>query len=163
MLQRPAEVFRGKVTLLDTDYADDTALMDSTKDGLQETTDLLCNFAVQAGVRISERKPEVMVVANISQRPYTEEGAADISVEGSLVQQVSNFTYVGVVISSDGSKDRELSARIWKSFCASNQISNAWKYCNIQTNVKIRTHKVAILGMPPRSIIIVWRYFVSAA
>ena len=53
------------------------------------------------------------VAKNTSQRPYTEEGRVDISVEGSLVQQVSNFTYLQVVISSDGSIDRELSARIW--------------------------------------------------
>ena len=111
VLQRPAAASQEEVTVLDTDYADDMALMDSTKDGLQETTDLLCKYAAQAGLRINVRKTEVMAVAkNTSQRPYTEEGTVDISVEGSLVQQVSNFTYLGVVISSDGSMDRDLSA-----------------------------------------------------
>ena len=46
------------------------------------------------------------VAKNTLQRPYTEEGTIDISVEGSLVQQVSNFTYLVLVISSDGSMDR---------------------------------------------------------
>ena len=111
VLQRPAAASQEEVTVLDTDYADDMALMDSTKDGLQETTDLLCKYAAQAGLRINVRKTEVMAVAkNTSQRPYTEEGTVDISVEGSLVQQVSNVTYLRVVISSDGSMDRDLSA-----------------------------------------------------
>ena len=73
-------------------------------------------FDAQAGFRINVRKSEVVAVAkNTSQQPYTEEGTVDISVEGSLVQQVSNFTYLGVFISSDGSMDHELSARIWKA------------------------------------------------
>ena len=57
------------------------------------------------------RKAEVMVVdKKTSQQPNTENGTVDISREGSLVHQVSNFTYLGVIISSDGYKfmDREL-------------------------------------------------------
>ena len=57
------------------------------------------------------RKAEVIIVAKkTSQQPNTENGTVDISREGSLVHQVSNFTYLGVIISSDGYKsmDREL-------------------------------------------------------
>ena len=59
------------------------ALLDNTKDGFQETTDVLCNYAAQAGLRINARKTEVMDIAkNTSQRPFTKEGAVDITVEG---------------------------------------------------------------------------------
>ena len=119
LLQRPAAASQEEVTILDTDYTDDMALMDSTKG--------------------------MAVAKNTSQWPYTEEGTVDISVEGSLVQQVSNFTYLGEVISSEGSMDRELSARIWKASSAFNQLSNIWKDRNIQTNTKIRLYKAAVL------------------
>ena len=57
------------------------ALMDSQKDGLQETTNVLCIYAVQAGLRINVRKAEFMAIAkNTSQRQCTKEG----TVEGSL-------------------------------------------------------------------------------
>lgn len=103
-------------------------------------------IAAQAGLRIKVKKTEVMAVAkNTSQRPYTEEGTVDISVEGSQVQQVSDFTYLGVIISSDGTIDRELSARIRKASGAFNQLSNIWKNRNIQTNTKIRIYKAAVL------------------
>ena len=75
-------------------------------------------FDAQAGFRINVRKSEVVAVAkNTSQQPYTEEGTVDISVEGSLVQQVIHLTYLGVsvTISSGGSTasmDRELSVRL---------------------------------------------------
>ena len=50
----------------------------------------------------------VMAVArNTSQQHYTEEGTVEISVEGSLEQQVSDFTYFEAIIVSEGSMDRE--------------------------------------------------------
>ena len=65
-----------------------------------------------AGLRINVRKTEGMAVAkNTSQQLYTEEGTVEISVEGSLVQQVSILTYLEVIISSEGYMDRELCGR----------------------------------------------------
>ena len=59
----------------------------------------MCKYAAQAGLRIIVKKTEVMAVAkNTSQRMYTEEGTVDVSVEGSLIQQVSSSTYLGVAI-----------------------------------------------------------------
>ena len=43
-LQHASPGVEGKY-LLDTDYADDMALLDNTKEGLQETTDLLCKYS----------------------------------------------------------------------------------------------------------------------
>ena len=44
---------------------DDMALMDSTKDGLQETTDRFCKYAAQSGLRSNIRKTEVTAAAKI--------------------------------------------------------------------------------------------------
>ena len=74
VLQRPAAASQEEVTVLDIYHADVMALMDSTKDGLQETSDLLCKYTSQAGLRIIVRKTEVVAVPkNKSQRSYTEE------------------------------------------------------------------------------------------
>jgi hypothetical protein len=64
------------------------------------------------------------VAKNTTQLPYTEEGAIDNAIEDSSVLQFSDFTYLGVIISSDGTIDRELSARIRKASSAFNQMSN---------------------------------------
>ena len=61
---------------MDMDYADDMALVDNSKKGLQETTDLLCNYAAyaRAGLQINAKKTKSMVTGkNTSQRPYTKE------------------------------------------------------------------------------------------
>ena len=49
------------------------------------------------------------------------EATVDITVEGSSVQQVSDVTYLGMIISSDGTIDGELSAPIGKASGAFNQ------------------------------------------
>ena len=42
------------------------------------------------------------VAKNTSQQLYTEEGTVEISVERSLEQQVSDFTYLEVIMLSEG-------------------------------------------------------------
>ena len=149
VLQKSCTCSHEEINLLDVDYADDMALLDNSKDGLQETTDLLYKYAAQAGLRINVKKTEVMTIGkDTTQRPYTEESTVDITVESSLLQQVSNFKYLGVNTSSDGTIERELSARIQKASGAFNQLSNnIWKNRNIQTNTKIRIYKGSVLSI----------------
>ena len=132
--------------LLDTDYADDMALLDNTKEGLQETTDLLCKYSAYAGLKINAGKTQSMAVSKrASQRPYCENDTLDINVEGRPIQQVSNFTYLGAVISGDGTIDKKLSSRIQKASGAFYQLSSVWNSRNIRTPTKVRIYKAAIL------------------
>ena len=68
----------------------------------------------------------------------------DINVEGRPIQQVSNFTYLGAVISGDGTIDKELTSRIQKASGAFYQLSSIWNSCNIRTLMKVRIYKAAI-------------------
>ena len=76
---------------MDTDYADDMALLDNCKDGLQESTDLLCKYAAQAGLCVNAKKTEaigaIAIAKNTSQRPYTEAATVDITVGGTAIHQ----------------------------------------------------------------------------
>ena len=113
--QRSISPLVDDITVLDTEYADDMAVLDNSKEGLQlqETTDLLCMNAAQGGLRINGKKTEAMVIGKAtSRRPYTKAATVKITVEDTPMQQVGDFTYLGTIISSDGTIDRELSARI---------------------------------------------------
>ena len=86
VLQKSGTSCHKEINLLDVDYADDMALLDNSKDSLQETTDLLCNYAAQAGLRINVKKTEVMAIGkDTTQQPYTEESTVDTTVESSLL------------------------------------------------------------------------------
>ena len=132
--------------MLDTDYADEIAAMDNSKEGLQETTDLLCKFSAYAGLKVNAGKTKSMAVGkNTNQQPYTEQCSLDITVDTTPVQQVSHFKYLGAFIGSDGTIDRELSARIQKASGAFNQLSSIWNNRNILNNTKIRIYKAAVI------------------
>ena len=133
-------------TVLDTDYADDLALLDDNKEGLQESTDLLSHYASLAGLKINAKKTECMAVGKwTSQRPFTETNTLDVTVDGALVKQTSTFTYLGHKIAGDGSLDPELDTRIQKASGAYNQLGSIWKNRNIQISTKIRIYKAAVL------------------
>ena len=71
--------------------------------------------------KVIVKKTVVMAIGkDTTQRPDTEESTVDITVESSLLQQVGNFKYLGVNISSGGTIERELSARIQKASGAFN-------------------------------------------
>ncbi|XP_078701690.1 uncharacterized protein LOC144927827 [Branchiostoma floridae x Branchiostoma belcheri] len=134
------------VSVLDTDYADDMALLDNTKIGLQETTDLLCNNSSLAGLKANAKKTQAMVVGRYCmQRPYTEEGTLNIIVEGCLVEQVTTFTYLGTTFTSDGTMDTELARRIQRASGAFCQLGRIWYNSNILLSTKIRIYEAAVI------------------
>ena len=135
-----------EVSLMDIDYADDMALLDNTDDGLQETTDLLGNYGVYAGLHINVKKTKSMATGkNTSQRPYTEDTTLDITVGDNPIEQVSHFVYLGSITSSDGTIDRELSNRIQKASVAFNLLHCIWNNRNIRTYTKVRIYIAAVL------------------
>ena len=145
ILQHPESNQLAK-TILDTDYADDMAVLDNLKDGLQESSDLLSKHAGSAGLHINTDKTKSMATGkNTTQKPYTEACSLDINVDGKPIDQVSHFQYLGFIISSDGTIDRELSVRIQKASGAFNQLNNIWNNRNIRTPTKIRIYKAAVL------------------
>ena len=117
------------------------ALLDNTKEGLQETTDLLCKYSAYAGLEINAGKTKCMAVSKCaSQRPYCRKDTLDISVEDLPIEQVSNFTYLGAIISADGTIDKELSSRIQKASGAFYQLSRIWYSRNIKTPTEVKIY-----------------------
>ena len=71
--------------MLDTGYADDMAALDNSKEGLQETTDLLCKFSAYAGLKVNVGKTKSMAVAkNTSQQTFNKQCSLDITVDTSV-------------------------------------------------------------------------------
>jgi len=55
ILQKELKDVEEKV-VMDTDYADDMAVMDNTEDGFQESTDLIAHYSSYAGLKINAKK-----------------------------------------------------------------------------------------------------------
>ncbi|KAL5266167.1 hypothetical protein ACHWQZ_G006724 [Mnemiopsis leidyi] len=132
--------------ILDTDYADDMAILDNSGEGLQESTDLLAHYSSYAGLKINAKKTQCMAVSKCaSQRPFIRGDCIELSVGGEPVEQVSNFVYLGATISGDGTIDRDLDVRIQKANGAFHQLWKIWNSRTIRTPTKIRIYKAAVL------------------
>ena len=60
-MQKELKGVEAKV-VMDTDYADDMAVMDNTEGRLQESTDLIAHYSSYVGLNINAKKTQCMVV-----------------------------------------------------------------------------------------------------
>ena len=75
---------------------------------------------------------------------FQKKRAVDITIDGTTVEQVTEFTYLGATVTSDGRLDRELTLRIGKATGAFNQLNNIWKNKNIGLKTKMRVYIAAV-------------------
>jgi len=120
--------------------------MNDTVEGLQETTDSIAKYCGLGGLKMNAKKTEIMVVGkDTSQHPLPENRTIDITVDGNSAKQVTQFTYLGGKITSDGKINKEISVRIEKASGAFNQLNKIWKNKNISINNKVRIDIAAVL------------------
>lgn len=93
-------------------YADDKAIVSSTKAGLQVLMDNLNDITKKYGMKINVKKTKVMC---ISRKKVV---GLKILIDGQLVEQVSQFKYLGSLISEDGYCKADIKSRIAQGKCA---------------------------------------------
>ena len=87
-------------------FADDLALFSSNKSDLQYALDRFFDACLDAGMKISMAKTEIMCLSMPLSIDQT---------NGITLQQTEKFTYLGVIFSSDGTQDNEVHSRIRKA------------------------------------------------
>jgi hypothetical protein len=96
----------GGMLLKDVRFADDQGMVASTQNGLQRLMDGLVDTAKVYDMKVNVKKTKVMRVSR--------EGGGEmkIVIEGSIVEQVSNFKYLGSYITDNGRCEVEIKTRI---------------------------------------------------
>ena len=148
MRQTTADQARGiRWTLLtqleDLDFADDLALMSHTHQHMQEKTSRLNTFAQQVGLKISQKKTEVMMLNVSNPSPFT--------VNGEDLPTTEEFTYLGSTVRHDGGAGMDIKNRLSKARNAFRMMNNVWKSSQYSTKTKLRLlcnlHPTVRLGM----------------
>ncbi|KAL5249905.1 hypothetical protein ACHWQZ_G015844 [Mnemiopsis leidyi] len=132
-----------------------TDIMCNTPEGLQETTDNIAKYCGVGGLKMNAKKTESIVFGkDASQHPLPKDRTLDITVDGNPVKQVTQFTYLGATITSDGKIEKEMSVRIGKATGAFNQLNNIWKNKNISINNKVRMYVAGVItnGCEPQNV-----------
>ena len=127
--------------LLDLDYADDIVFICNRTEEMQRVLDCLVNEGKKVGLVINSRKTEIMNI-NI-------ENAHDCFVEGTTINQVDKFKYLGTIVAKDGSLGFEYEERRRRAHQAMGMLKNIWLNSNFSIHTKINIYKVMV-----RSILI---------
>ena len=118
--------------LADLDYADDIALLSNNINNLQELLDKLKENGRKVGLKINARKTEIM------RTEHAQHG--NISLNDQIVNNVSNFKYLGTVVSDTGSLEAEFSERLKKANQIMGMLSKIWKSHRLTMHVKLRIY-----------------------
>ena len=119
-------------TLEDLDFADDIALLSSKQDHMQEKTDRLSYFASQIGLELNAKKTQEMRLNTTSN--------LRLEAEGTEIQQVDKFTYLGTVVSTEDSTKKDIKSRLAKAKSAFQRLRLIWKSKQYNRKTKIRLY-----------------------
>ena len=115
-------------------FADDLALLASSQQDLQCALDRFAAESELAGMKVSTKKTEVMVISRL---------AVDctLHVSGVQLQQVEKFKYLGSWFASDGRLDRELDSRINLSSVVLRELWSVMGSARLSTEAKLAIYK----------------------
>ena len=91
-------------TLEDLDFADNLALLSHTHQHMQEKTTCLSMSAQQVGLKISQKKTEVMMLNVSNPKP--------VKVNGDDLPTTEEFTYLGSTVRHDGGAGSDIRNRL---------------------------------------------------
>ena len=116
----------------DLDFADDLALLSSTRRQMQAETDLIHVAANsgRVGLRINREKTKVLRINHREQEPIT--------VYGLPLEDVLEFLYLGSIVDISGGTDADIKARKGKARAAFKRMRNVWYCAGLSTRTKVR-------------------------
>ena len=86
-------------------FADDMVVMAESTEGLQHNLQVISDVLSRWELKVNWRKTKVMRVARKSE-------VCEVKIGDEVIEQVDAMKYLGVMISSDGSMEKEVEARI---------------------------------------------------
>nr|VZH93823.1 unnamed protein product [Spirometra erinaceieuropaei] len=126
-------------------FADDCALNTTSEEEMQRSMDLFSAACENFGLVINTQKTVVMhqPPPNSATAPNA---SPQISVNGTLLQVVENFPYLGSTLSRNTKIDDEVANRISKASQAFGRLqSTVWNRHGLQLNTKLKMYKAVIL------------------
>ena len=132
-------------TIVELQYADDSAVCSCSEDGMQSTGDAFALAYSRLGLTLNISKTETMFQHERGY-PSPTDSLPSIQINGEELNAVNNFKYLGSTVSSNASLDMETQSRISAAATAYNKLSKRI-FCNndILSNTKIKVYNAIII------------------
>ena len=114
----------------DLDYADDIALLSHSHQQMQFKTDELARISKTVGLNVHPGKTKILKVGT--------ENLNTIDLEGTPLEEVDSFIYLGSIVDKKGGTEADVKARVGKARSAFTQLKNIWKSGKISLRTKLR-------------------------
>ena len=101
------------------------------------TNDLI-NCAAPFGLTISGQKSKIMRVGTSKQMQT-------ITAQGTTLDEVEKFTYLGSCIARDGNVEDDINARLGKAAAVFRRMNNIWSSKTLNLDTKIRLYTTVVL------------------
>jgi hypothetical protein len=125
--------------LEDLDYADDIALLASTREQIQTKCNLLSKHAKSTGLKINAAKTKSMRMNTKNTQP--------IEIEGTVVDEVDNFVYLGATVCQTGGTNEDIRKRIGHARTAYHKLKAIWSSSQIGRKTKMNLFKSNVLSV----------------
>jgi hypothetical protein len=123
----------GPLNVTDLDFADDIALLSDTAAQAQQLLRNVENAALRVGLHMNAKKTQFMV--------YNQPTDVEIqTVDGSLLQEVKDFKYLGSWV---GSTEQDIKVRKAMAWKACNKLSNIWK-STLTRHLKVKLFQATV-------------------
>jgi len=123
-------------------YADDADLVAHSENDMQIIINLFSAACISFGLTISLKKTKVMFTPPPG-FPYVE---PNIFINGTRLDVVDKFVYLGSTLTRDGSLDEEIAFRIHKATKSFGALENrVWSDRNININTKLHVYQSCVL------------------
>ena len=131
----------GDRVLADCDFADDIALICTSAVELEAALNTLSEEALKVGLHISWQKTKIMIIdpaGNSANSP-------SFNVLGHTIEVVKSFTYLGSVVSDNGSTEMKVQSRIAKAASIMARLCRSlWSKPNISRKTKMRIYNTTV-------------------
>ena len=123
-------------------FADDCALLARTEEGLQHIINCFSEAAKAFGLTISLKKTEVMY----QPPPREAYSPPQISIDGTNLNAVDHFTYLGSVISNDATVSKDLDNRLSKASSSFGRLSKrVWQNHSLRLTTKVQVYRAVVV------------------
>ena len=118
-------------------FADDIDLVAESPYQLQELTDSVHDSSRRFGLRINVQKTKTMTIGK-------QHKELKVRLDGEELEQVTEFVYLGGLITEDGQCTKDIKRRIGLASAMFGRLSRMWKTSSISTRTKIKLYRAFV-------------------
>ena len=128
--------FNAKLELEDLDFADDIALLSSTRQHIQTKTDKLAREAERVGLKVNVDKCKPLRINSRSNDV--------VEVNGRGIEDVDRFVYLEATVSKEGGGTEHIQKRVVKARGVFLRLKMIWSSHSISRRTKVRLYKTLV-------------------